>query len=509
MFLCCAVACVPVYMAGMRQCKLQPGNRNPPGCVTVRRKRCKRRRKKGQINSEYREPVLTRPIIFVGAGFYIIGHLSEEDITMGNCMSPGSNGGVAGPGSEDGYLKISGSPLKPSELKSRMQFASNNMVVKNRPCSYSAVCFRGWYPKTPTKANQDDFGILMPAEIGNNDMALFGVFDGHGATGDKCANFAKAHILDELKAVLKTGSQGDALKDRISKAFVKVNSDLHKLEAIDDSLSGTTAVVSIIVGDNLWVANVGDSRAVMFKEDSPGNFSPRPLSHDQTPYRRDERKRVREAGARVLSVDMLDGFEEPHDDWECKLGEEIDEVGDPPRIWYPKEPYPGTAFTRSIGDHVAEQIGVYAKPEIDKFDLQSTDRVLIVASDGVWEFLTNSKAWEIAARATDPMDAAQQLWRAAFREWTSKEERTDDITVIVIDISNYYANKGGGSSNVVDQKLSAGSKDGSRRGSLTTPAPKSEKSKTGASRRGSTKMEMGKQLAENNVADEGPPEDGE
>ena len=46
------------------------------------------------------------------------------------------------------------------------------------------------------------------------------------------------------------------------------------------------------------------------------------------------------------------------------LGEEVDEDGDPPRIWSPDGPYPGTAFTRSIGDSVAESLGVVAEPEI-------------------------------------------------------------------------------------------------------------------------------------------------
>ena len=42
------------------------------------------------------------------------------------------------------------------------------------------------------------------------------------------------------------------------------------------------------------------------------------------------------------------------------IGEDIDEAGDPPRIWSKYEEYPGTAFTRSLGDSIAEELGVYA-----------------------------------------------------------------------------------------------------------------------------------------------------
>lgn len=46
------------------------------------------------------------------------------------------------------------------------------------------------------------------------------------------------------------------------------------------------------------------------------------------------------------------------------VGDEIDEGGDPPRVWSAHGDYPGTAFTRSIGDRVAEECGVNAEPEI-------------------------------------------------------------------------------------------------------------------------------------------------
>jgi hypothetical protein len=91
----------------------------------------------------------------------------------------------------------------------------------------------------------------------------------------------------------------------------------------------------------------------------------KPLSNDQTPYRTDERARVRKTGARVLSMDQIEGIEPVHDNWgDLTLGEDIDEGGDPPRVWSPKGDYPGTAFTRSIGDRIAEECGVYAEPEI-------------------------------------------------------------------------------------------------------------------------------------------------
>jgi hypothetical protein len=67
----------------------------------------------------------------------------------------------------------------------------------------------------------------------------------------------------------------------------------------------------------------------------------------------------------VLSLDQIEGLEPIHENWgDVILGEEIDEGGDPPRVWSPKGAYPGVAFTRSFGDLYAKVIGVHAEPEI-------------------------------------------------------------------------------------------------------------------------------------------------
>ena len=48
-------------------------------------------------------------------------------------------------------------------------------------------------------------------------------------------------------------------------------------------------------------------------------------------------------------------------------------------------------MTRSIGDMIAQSIGVIAKPEITRFELSVTDKVLVMASDGLWDRMSNSE----------------------------------------------------------------------------------------------------------------------
>ena len=102
------------------------------------------------------------------------------------------------------------------------------------------------------------------------------------------------------------------------------NRAMHQ-SSIDDTLSGTTSITVILRGNTLLVANVGDSRAIIASEMEEGLVYS-PLSDDQTPFRRDERERVKLKGARVLTLEQIEGNEPIHENWGTDTGDIIDEV---------------------------------------------------------------------------------------------------------------------------------------------------------------------------------------
>ena len=73
------------------------------------------------------------------------------------------------------------------------------------------------------------------------------------------------------------------------------------------------------------------------------------------------------------------------DSYRDQLGNQIG----PMRVWLKNEDIPGLAMTRSFGDAMAARVGVNAVPEIKEFTLQPEDKIIVLASDGVWEFLQN------------------------------------------------------------------------------------------------------------------------
>lgn len=67
-------------------------------------------------------------------------------------------------------------------------------------------------------------------------------------------------------------------------AMVTTNNNLHRHPDVDDSMSGTTAITVMLRGRTVFVANVGDSRAVL-AERHGDRLQAQDLSYDQTPYR--------------------------------------------------------------------------------------------------------------------------------------------------------------------------------------------------------------------------------
>lgn len=296
----------------------------------------------------------------------------------------------------------------------------------NYELCYSFLSQRGFYPEALDKPNQDSFCIHTPFGTSPDDH-FFGVFDGHGEFGAQCSQFVKRKLCENL--LRNSRLHVDAV-EAIHAAFLATNSQLHA-DVLDDSMSGTTAITVLVRGRKIYVANAGDSRAVI-AERRGKNVVAMDLSIDQTPFRSDELERVKHCGARVLTLDQIEGLKDP--EVQC-WGTEDDDDGDPPRLWVQNGMYPGTAFTRSIGDSIAESIGVVGSPEIFNLELTMNHPFIVIASDGVFEFLSSQSVVEMVAKFKDPRDACAAVVAESYRLWLQYETRTDDITIIVVHIN--------------------------------------------------------------------------
>ena len=92
-------------------------------------------------------------------------------------------------------------------------------------------------------------------------------------------------------------------------------------------------------------------------------------------------------------------------------------------------------MSRSLGDFVSHSVGVSAEPEIKKFNLQPRHKFIVIASDGVWEFLSNEEVGQIVwpfFLQNSPEQAGNAIVRHAAKKWRENDTVIDDITCITI-----------------------------------------------------------------------------
>ena len=93
-------------------------------------------------------------------------------------------------------------------------------------------------------------------------------------------------------------------------------------------------------------------------------------------------------------------------------------------------------MTRSFGDEVASRVGVTAEPEILELDLSPEDKFIVLASDGVWEFLSNDQIAKIVMpyfECKNAEKAAEAVVRESYLKWKEEEDDIiDDITCVII-----------------------------------------------------------------------------
>ena len=273
-----------------------------------------------------------------------------------------------------------------------------------------------------TKVNQDSF-LVLQNEYNLKDFNIFAVMDGHGVNGHLVSRFVTKYFTSFFKKNKKMNSScADEnqifyrLKkndhDIVKKAFRHAERDIEKNGEIDANFSGTTCVMVFQVGNRILCGNVGDSRAIMVK----GN-KVIPLSIDQKPDDPEESKRIKENGGQIAQY------------------EEDGEKSGPFRVWQKGEVYPGIAMSRSIGDFIATKLGVIPEPKFIDEKIDKDTKFIVIASDGIWEFLDNDTVKNMVMpfyEKNDPNGACKELIKKSTEFWNQEDIVVDDITVVIV-----------------------------------------------------------------------------
>ena len=299
----------------------------------------------------------------------------------------------------------------------RVQFPSP-LIVKVTPpdvkrkvrlcSSYSAV---GTIEGQAKPANQDSF-LVCEVQIQDKPAYLLMVSDGHGESGHRVSSYLTTYLPCFFLEALETVS--DILPALVS-AYQQTNDSMRKCD-LDVLCSGSTCLTMVVLEGEVFIANVGDSRAVLCQKGSEG-LTAVTLTTDHKPDVPSERRRLEEAGGRV----------------EASCGANGQSVG-PLRLWFQGENTPGLTLSRAMGDFLASPIGLISTPDVCSMHLVMDDEFIILASDGIWEFLETEEAVGIVKRLKDEgreAAAAAELVQLARARWSRSFTSVDDITAII------------------------------------------------------------------------------
>ncbi|OVA11430.1 Protein phosphatase 2C (PP2C)-like domain [Macleaya cordata] len=260
-------------------------------------------------------------------------------------------------------------------------------------CGYSS--FRG------KRASMEDCFDVKMATVDGKTVCLFGIFDGHG--GSRASEFLREHLFDNI---MKHPQFMTDTKLAISETYTRTDMDFLDAESNTYRDDGSTASAAVLVGNHLYVANVGDSRAVISKAGKAI-----PLSEDHKPNRSDERKRIENAGGVVMWAGKLFFM------FVCSFNCGVSGTWRVGGV---------LAMSRAFGNRLLKQF-VVAEPEIQEQEIDDEFELLVLASDGLWDVVPNEDAVSLARTEEEPEAAARKLTETAFSRGSA-----DNITCIVV-----------------------------------------------------------------------------
>ncbi|XP_066337763.1 probable protein phosphatase 2C 74 [Miscanthus floridulus] len=254
----------------------------------------------------------------------------------------------------------------------------------------------------PRHAMEDAYAVVTDKNDADSQLAFYGVFDGHGgrAAVDFVSERLSKNVVSAVLAAAGTtetrgeaSSEEDAVSAAIRTAYLATDSEL--LTQHQDASGGACAATAVVKGGDLYVAHLGDCRAVLSRGGAAAA-----LTADHTWAGEDERARIEREGGYV-----------------CRSGS---------GVWRVQG---SLAVSRAFGDGALKQ-WVVAEPAVTRVPLDAGCEFLVIASDGLWDKVSNQEAVHVISG--NQATACRELVDMALRRGSR-----DDITVMVVDLHRF------------------------------------------------------------------------
>ncbi|XP_063771867.1 integrin-linked kinase-associated serine/threonine phosphatase 2C isoform X1 [Pseudophryne corroboree] len=255
----------------------------------------------------------------------------------------------------------------------------------------------------------------MPANISR--LSYYAVFDGHG--GSHAAQFAAHNLHRNLVKKLPRGegsSVDKAIKKCLLDAFKQTDEEFLKKAASQKPAwkDGTTAICVLVADNILYIANLGDSKALLCRineeTQKPTVLS---LSREHNPTQYEERMRIQRAGGNVRDGRVLGVLE----------------------------------VSRSLGDGQYKRWGVISTPDVKRCPLTDSDRFVLLACDGLFKAFSAEEAVNFilshvqdeGSKEEDSTPDTDNRYESACHRLANEAVRrgaADNVTVLLVQIQH-------------------------------------------------------------------------
>ncbi|XP_053245672.1 integrin-linked kinase-associated serine/threonine phosphatase 2C [Podarcis raffonei] len=253
----------------------------------------------------------------------------------------------------------------------------------------------------------------LPSQITR--VSYFAVFDGHG--GVRASKYAAQNLHQNLIRKFPKGdvpSVEKTIRRCLLDTFKYTDEEFLKQASSQKPAwkDGSTATCVLVIDNTLYIANLGDSRALLcrYNEESQ-KYTALSLSKEHNPTQYDERMRIQKAGGNVREGRVLGVLE----------------------------------VSRSIGDGQYKRFGVISVPDVKRCQLTHNDRFILLACDGLFKVFSPDEAVNFIMSCLedktiptrDAKSAADARYEAACNRLANKAVQrgsADNVTVVVVRI---------------------------------------------------------------------------
>jgi len=249
----------------------------------------------------------------------------------------------------------------------------------------------------------EDAYQAAPGLDGDPTRGIFSVFDGHGGreAADYAADNLHDNILREINRV-ESSLDLDEFTEQVKAAMIEgFLATYQEFLSLGDLQGGATATTAYLSKGRIWVANVGDCRAVICQGGEAVA-----LTHDHRPDCAKEREAVEHRGGEIVR-ERVQGV----------LG-----------------------VSRALGDRELKSY-ITAEPSVFCGPVSESSEFLILGTDGLWDHVDNQEAVQLVRLALDEKRGIHAACRGLVELARANRSR-DDISVLVVELRSYQASSG-------------------------------------------------------------------